>query len=66
MNESPAEERLLAHLESLREHPPEAGDRLVPGVIRTARWQAMSCSGVCVAHVCAAVELGRQTVSAPG
>lgn len=40
MNESPAEERLLAHLESLREHPPEAGDRLVPGVIRTARWQA--------------------------
>ena len=40
MNESPAKERLLAHLDSLREHPPEPGDRLVPGVIRTARWQA--------------------------
>jgi hypothetical protein len=40
MNETSAEQRLLAHLESLREHPPEAGDRLVPGVIRTARWQA--------------------------
>jgi hypothetical protein len=40
VNESSAEERLLAHLESLREHPPEAGDALVPGVIRTARWQA--------------------------
>jgi hypothetical protein len=40
MTESPAEQRLLAHLDGLREHPPEAGDRLVPAVIGTVRWQA--------------------------
>ena len=40
MNETAAEEHLLAHLESLREHPPEADEHLVRGVIRTARWQA--------------------------
>jgi hypothetical protein len=40
MNETPAEQRLLAHLETLREHPPESDERLVAAVIATARWQA--------------------------
>jgi hypothetical protein len=40
VNETPAEQRLLAHLEGLREHPPEADERLVAAVIGTVRWQA--------------------------
>jgi hypothetical protein len=40
MNETPAELRLLEHLERLREHPPEADERLVASVIGTVRWQA--------------------------
>lgn len=40
MNETPDEQRLLAHLEALREHPPESDERLVAAVIATVRWQA--------------------------
>jgi hypothetical protein len=36
---SPAEERLLHHLRTLREHPPEPDSALAAVVIRTARWQ---------------------------
>jgi hypothetical protein len=37
---SPAEERLLRHLRTLREHPPESDRALAAAIIRTARWQA--------------------------
>lgn len=40
MNETPAEQRLLTHLEALREHPPETDEQLVAAVIGTVRWQA--------------------------
>jgi hypothetical protein len=40
VNETPAERRLLAHLEMLREHPPESDEPLVAAVIDTVRWQA--------------------------
>ena len=51
MNETPAERRLLAHLDGLREHPPVSDERLVAAVIGTARWQAavrpyMSVAGI--------------------
>lgn len=37
--ETPAEERLLAHLAALREAPPTSSERLVDDVVRHARWQ---------------------------
>jgi hypothetical protein len=37
---SPAEERLLRHLQALREHPPDPATALTDVVLRTARWQA--------------------------
>jgi hypothetical protein len=37
----PAEERLLAHVHALRDHPPKAGDELLESVLRTARWQVV-------------------------
>jgi hypothetical protein len=40
MNETPAEQRLLDHLDGLREHPPEADEQLVGAVMRSVRWQA--------------------------
>jgi hypothetical protein len=40
VNETPAEQRLLAHLEALREYPPEPDEQLVAAVIDTVRWQA--------------------------
>jgi hypothetical protein len=54
VNETPAEQRLLAHLEMLREHPPESDERLVAAVIDTVRWQAavrpyLSAAGVLAA-----------------
>lgn len=40
--ETPAEQRLLAYLEGLRDHPPQASGDLVAAVVRTARWQAVA------------------------
>jgi hypothetical protein len=39
VNETSAEERLLAHLGTLREHPPEADEQLTAAVIGTVQWQ---------------------------
>ena len=39
MNETSAEELLLAHLGALREHPPESDEHLTAAVIGTVRWQ---------------------------
>jgi hypothetical protein len=36
---SPAEEQLLRHLRSLREHPPEPDRSHVATIVKTARWQ---------------------------
>lgn len=36
---SPAEERLLAHVRTLQEQPPEPDDELLDSVLRAARWQ---------------------------
>lgn len=36
---TPAEERLLTHLDDLRRHPPEPAGELASLVVRTARWQ---------------------------
>ncbi|MFL5839292.1 MAG: hypothetical protein ACJ77Z_02440 [Thermoleophilaceae bacterium] len=36
---SPAEDRLLQHLEALRDDAPEPGAPLAAAVIRRARWQ---------------------------
>lgn len=36
---SPAEEQLLRHLRSLREHPPEPDRTQVATIVKTARWQ---------------------------
>ena len=36
---TPAEERLLSHLEDLGRHPPEPAGELAPMVLRSARWQ---------------------------
>lgn len=36
---TPAEERLLAHLDDLRRHPPEPVAELAAIVVRSARWQ---------------------------
>jgi hypothetical protein len=38
--QTPAEERLLAYIETLREEPPESTGRLVAEIVRTARWQS--------------------------
>jgi hypothetical protein len=37
--ETPAEERLLTHLDELRRNPPEPGAELALIVVRSARWQ---------------------------
>ena len=37
--DTPAEERLLAHLDDLRRHPPEPVAELASIVVRSARWQ---------------------------
>jgi hypothetical protein len=34
-----AEERLLAHVEGLRDHPPEPTEQLVATIVSAARWQ---------------------------
>lgn len=34
-----AEERLLAHVKGLRDHPPEPADELVAAIVSAARWQ---------------------------
>jgi hypothetical protein len=39
---TPAEERLLAHLEDLRRHPPEPVAELAAIVVRSARWQLVA------------------------
>jgi hypothetical protein len=36
---TPAEERLLRHLDDLGRHPPEPATELAPIVVRRARWQ---------------------------
>jgi hypothetical protein len=36
---TPAEERLLTHLDELRRHPPEPAGDLASIVVRSARWQ---------------------------
>jgi hypothetical protein len=36
---TPAEERLLTHLDDLRRHPPEPAGELASIVVRSARWQ---------------------------
>lgn len=36
---TPAEERLLTHLDDLRRHPPEPAAELASMVVRSARWQ---------------------------
>jgi hypothetical protein len=36
---TPAEERLLTHLNDLRREPPEPGAELASIVVRSARWQ---------------------------
>jgi hypothetical protein len=36
---TPAEERLLTHLDDLRRHPPEPAGELASMVVRRARWQ---------------------------
>lgn len=36
---TPAEERLLTHLDELRRHPPEPAGELASIVVRSARWQ---------------------------
>jgi hypothetical protein len=36
---TPAEERLLKHLDDLRRHPPEPAAELALIVVRRARWQ---------------------------
>ena len=38
--ETPVEQRLLVHLDSLRADPPQPPQRLAGGIVRTARWQA--------------------------
>jgi hypothetical protein len=37
--DTPAEERLLTHLDDLRRHPPEPVAELASIVVRSARWQ---------------------------
>jgi hypothetical protein len=37
---TPAEERLLTHLDELRRHPPEPAGELASIIVRTARWQS--------------------------
>ena len=37
--ESPAERRLITHLDNLGTHPPEAPPTLTTRVVRSARWQ---------------------------
>jgi hypothetical protein len=39
---TPAEERLLTHLEDLRRHPPEPVAELATLVVRSARWQLVA------------------------
>jgi hypothetical protein len=36
---TPAEEKLLTHLDDLRRHPPEPVAELASVVVRSARWQ---------------------------
>jgi hypothetical protein len=36
---TPAEERLLIHLDDLRRHPPEPMTELASIIVRSARWQ---------------------------
>jgi hypothetical protein len=39
---TPAEERLLTHLDDLRRHPPEPVAELASIIVRSARWQLVT------------------------